>query len=163
MSTVPSHHQWLNDQWLINYHFKIWCLHFIWANLWRRDTCHVGTLWSGYRGVPRHRFYSIFIQFLHVFFIQVSCSFFILYTSTHFLIDWQPSVGILLLHINLCLLVHIMDHVETCGEWFNEHIMTLSTRGLFRFWSSHGTRRNRLKENGGVLDPESGSAIQVTN
>ena len=104
MSTVPSHHQWLNDQWLINYHLQIWCLHIIWASLWRRDPCHVGTLWPGYRGVPRHRFYSIFIQFLHVFFMQVSCSFFILYTSTHFLIDWQPGVGILLLHINLCLL-----------------------------------------------------------
>ena len=65
-------------EWKVNkisyYHFKIWCLHIIWANLWRRDlSCRDTLAW-----IQR-------------------------YTSTHFLIDWQPGVGILLLHINLCL------------------------------------------------------------
>ena len=119
-------------EWKVNkiwyYHFKIWCLHIIWGHF-GLDT----------EVSPRHKFYCIFIQFLHVFSMEVLCRFFSycsLYTSTHFLIDWQPGVGILLIHINLCLLVlylvsklscYLTCWVNTSSSWDNHTCKSMAS------------------------------------
>ena len=100
-------------EWKVNkiwyYHFEIWCLDIIWANLWR----HVGTLWPGYRGVPRHRFYCIFIQFLHVFFMQVLCSFVHtvhFHTFSHWLTTWRGNSTSTYKSVFTCTLYIILSY-----------------------------------------------------
>ena len=90
---------------------------------------------------PRHKFYCIFIQFLHVFPCKYYAGFFSycsLHTSTHFLVDWQPGVGILLIHINLCLLVlylvsklscYLTCWVNTSSSWENHTFKSTASSG----------------------------------
>ena len=93
-------------------------MNIIWASLWRRDTCHVGTLWPGYTGVPSYQVFTVFSSNSYMCFsCKYYAGFFVLYTSTHFLIDWQPGVGILLLHINLCLLVITYNVALSCFKY----------------------------------------------
>ena len=108
-------------------------------------TSHVGTLWPGYRGVPSTQvllyFHPIRTCVFHASIILL-CRFFFsycsLHTSTHFLIDWQPGVGILLLHINLCLLVlylvsklscYLTCWVNTSSSWENHTCKSTASSG----------------------------------
>ena len=105
-------------------------------------TCHVGTLWPGYRGVPSSQvllyFHPILTCVFHASIMQVFFSYCSLHTSTHFLIDWQPGVGILLLHINLCLLVlylvsklscYLTCWVNTSSSWENHTCKSTASSG----------------------------------
>ena len=105
-------------------------------------TCHVGTLWPGYRGIPSSQvllfFHPILTYVFHASIMQVFFSYCSLHTSTHFLIDWQPGVGILLLHINLCLLVlylvsklsyYLTCWVNTSSSWENHTCKSTASSG----------------------------------
>ena len=76
-------------------------------------------------------FHASIMQFFHT------------YTSTHFLINWQPGVGILLLHVNLCLLVYIYPWMREmpvtigiCGAiwWMRNASSYFGNSTLYRIW-----------------------------
>ena len=132
-------------EWKVNkiwyYHFKIWCLHIIWANLWRRDlSCRDTLAWIQKCSLVTS--FTVFSSNSYMCFPCKYCAGFFsycsLHTSTHFLIDWQPGVGILLLHINLCLLVlylvsklscYLTCWVNTSSSWENHTCKSTASSG----------------------------------
>ena len=132
-------------EWKVNniwyYHFKIWCLHIIWANLWWRDlSCRETLAW-----IQRCSLVTSFTVFSSNSYMCFPCKYYAgffsccsQHTSTHFLIDWQPGVGILLLHINLCLLVlylvsklscYLTCWVNTSSSWENHTCKSTASSG----------------------------------
>ena len=128
-------------EWKVNtiwyYHFKIW-----FGQTCDEGTCHVGTLWPGYRGIPSSQVLLFFSSNSYICFpCKYYAGFFSycsLHTSTHFLIDWQPGVGILLLHINLCLFVlylvsklscYLTCWVNTSSSWENHTCKSTASSG----------------------------------
>ena len=121
-----------------NYHFKIWCLHIIWSNLWWRDlSCRDTLAW-----IQRCPLVTSFTVFSSNAYMCFPCKYYagffhtVVYTSTHFLIDWQPGVGILLIHINLCLLVlylvsklscYLTCWVNTSSSWENHTCKSMAS------------------------------------
>ena len=78
-------------------------------------TCHVGTLWPGYRCVPSSQVFTAFSSNSYMCF---SCKYYAGFFHTvqfhNFFIDWERGVGILLLHINICLLVLYLVFKLSC-------------------------------------------------
>ena len=134
-------------EWKVNkigyYHFKIWCLHIIWANLWRRDlSCrNTGLAWiqrcpliTGFTAFSSNSYMCFSYKYYAGFFHTVQFH--------NFLIDWQRDVGILLLHINICLLVLYL--VSNLSYYLTCWVTTSSS------WENHTHNQRRVASVAGV-------------